>query len=117
MIIIVTGTPGTGKTTHAKALAKRERYTYVDVNEVIKKNNKKINGIIIDSHLSHYLAPELVDRCMVMRCSDLKKLRKRLKKRGYSLQKIKENLEAELMETCLQEAMEKGHRVEIIDGT
>ena len=36
-IIIVTGTPGTGKTTIAKKLAKKLNFHYLDVNNVIKK--------------------------------------------------------------------------------
>src|SRR3989338_7356909 len=95
-IIAITGTPGTGKTALAKALAKKLNYKYVDVNKIINKHNisegydkkrktkiidvkklnkclikeinyfkainkknpnkiKKHNGLIIDSHLSHYL--------------------------------------------------------------
>ena len=38
MIIIVTGTPGTGKSSFSKLLAKELNYTYLDVNEFIKKN-------------------------------------------------------------------------------
>ena len=36
-VVIVTGTPGTGKTTLAKKLAKELNYKYVDVNKIIKK--------------------------------------------------------------------------------
>ena len=77
----------------------------------IKKNNKKIvKGLIIDSHLSHYLPKRYVDLCIVTKC-DLKKLEKRLKKRGYSKEKIRENLDAEIFDVCLNEAKELGHNV------
>src|SRR3989344_3248469 len=37
--VIVTGTPGTGKTTFAKKLAKLRSWRYIDVNKVIQENN------------------------------------------------------------------------------
>lgn len=143
-VIIVTGTPCTGKTRYAKALAKQKFYQYVDVNEIIKKYNlsegydkendceivdteklaqeliklikaKKSGGFVIDSHLSHYLLKEYADECIVMKCSDLDKLKKRLKLRGYSDKKIKDNLEAEIMDSCLNEAKEFGHKVKIVE--
>ena len=140
--IIVTGTPATGKTTVAKNLAKKLGYAYIDVNELIKKNKLsegydrkrrckiidtsklgKILGKIIknskkkvvtDSHLSHHLPVELVDICVVTKCN-LKLLSMRLKKRKYPLNKIKENLQCEIFDVCLNEAHEKGHKTIIFE--
>jgi len=144
-VIIVTGTPGTGKTKVAKRIAREKGYRYLDVKKLITENNlrekydkkrqtydvdakklnialvKKINeekarktkGIVIDSHLSHYLSPRHVDSCIVTK-TDLKKLRKRLEKRGYSKSKIRENLDAEIFDVCLNEAKEMGHKIKII---
>ena len=36
-VIIITGTPGTGKTTLAKIIAKDFNYEYIDVNKIINK--------------------------------------------------------------------------------
>jgi len=36
-VIVVTGTPCTGKTTIAKVLAKKLKWKYLDVNKIIKK--------------------------------------------------------------------------------
>ena len=78
-----------------------------------KKSIKKIKkGIIIDSHLSHYLPKKYVDLCIVTKC-DLKKLEKRLEKRRYNKNKIRENLDAEIFDICLNEAKELGHKVKI----
>jgi adenylate kinase len=138
----VTGTPGTGKTTVAKKIAKLMKADYVDVNTVIKSNKlsegydrkrrckiidvKKLNKClgkiieksnrftVIDSHLSHYLPKELVLKCIVTKCN-LKLLSMRLKRRGYPTAKVKENLECEIFDICLNEAQEAGHDTIIVD--
>ena len=140
--IIVTGSVGSGKTTFAKKLSDYLEFKYVDVNEVIKLNNlgegydkqkeclivdsvklgkvldglidKNNSGLVIDSHMSHYVNPKNVDLCVVTKC-DLKVLKKRLESRGYSKQKIKDNIEAEIFNTCFVEAKEKGHKILIVD--
>ena len=153
MIIIVTGSVCSGKTTHAKRLVKEKRkkglnYKYIDVNKIVMDNKKQVGAeynrklktydvdtdklnkllikkieearkqkqtLVIDSHLSHYLPIKYVDKCVVVRCSDLKKLKRRLKNRGYSEKKVMDNLEAEIMESCLQDAISMGHKVKIVD--
>jgi adenylate kinase len=142
--IIISGSVGSGKTTLAKKLAKKYDLEYVDVSKTIKEKNlyeiyekkhdsfivdtKKLNkfligiikkskkNLIIDSHLSHYLPPRYVDLCIITRC-DLKTLEKRLKKRGYKKNKIRENLDCEIFEVCLNEAQKRKHKIELIDTT
>ena len=157
-VIVVTGVPGTGKTTLSKLLAKKLDFHYLDVNKLISKyklsegydkkrrtkiidvnklnkklineikliqksnkNNKsgkfkEIKGIIIDSHLSHYLPRKYADFCIVTKCG-IKELNKRLKKKKFHQSKIKENIEAEIFDVCLNEAKERKHKIIVIDTT
>ena len=78
--------------------------------EFIKKNK----GIIIDSHLSHYLPKKYVNLCIVTKC-DLKELSKRLNKRKYSKNKIKENIECEIFDICYNEAKDFRHKTIVIN--
>ena len=146
--IIVSGTPGTGKTTLSKKLAKKLNFYHLDVNKLISKNklyesydkkrntrivdvnklnkilikeinkikksNKKIKGIIIDSHLSHFFPRKYADFCIVTKC-DIKELNKRLKRKKFNKEKIRENLQSEIFDICYNEAIDKKHKVIVVD--
>ncbi len=84
--------------------------------DFFKKSNKKYNGIIIDSHLSHYLPKKYVDFCIVTKC-DIKELNKRLKKKKFGKYKIQENIQAEIFDICLNESKESKHKILAIDTT
>ena len=140
--IIVTGTPATGKTIVAKAIAAKIKAKYIDVTAIIKRFNlsegydnerkcdivdtAKLNKVlkqrideadrilVIDSHMSHYLPKSHVKLCIVTKCQ-LKELKKRLETRGYSKQKVRENLDSEIFDICFNEAKEKGHNIQLID--
>ena len=146
--ILITGTPGTGKTTLAKKLSLLLDYTYFDVNSYAKKahiyssydkkrqsyvvDEAKLasslikvrqkalktgsRGLIFDSHMSHFLPSKYADLCIVARCS-LKALEKRLQGKGYSKAKVRENIDAEIFDTCLIEAREMGHKIVVFDTT
>jgi adenylate kinase len=76
-------------------------------------DNKGDEGTtILEGHFSHLLA----DRAIVLRLSP-KALHQRLDARGYSLKKIKENVEAEALDVILVEAVENCSRVDEIDTT
>ena len=146
-VIIVTGTPGTGKTALSKKLSKKLAFRYLDVGSIIKKYNfsegydekrkthivdtKKLNrelvreimnckktekGVIIDSHLSHYLPKKYVDLCIVTKCN-LRVLEKRLRKKKYFKAKIRENMDVEIFDICLNEAKDNKHKIFIVDTT
>ncbi len=122
MLIALTGTPGTGKTSIAKILEKDytvvylkayedarlywddERESYVVDIELLKKEVQKLKGeekIIIEGHYSHEMP---VDMVIVLRCHP-QELERRLEKRGYRKEKIKENVEAEAMSLITSEAI------------
>jgi adenylate kinase len=117
----LTGTPGTGKTTISKALARKtlhlselysessEKKTTSDewlidvekLNQVFHK--KKGDNYIVEGHLSHTLND--VEKVIVLRC-DPNVLKSRMEKRNYSESKIRENLEAEAIGIIYSEAIE-----------
>ena len=131
--IIITGTPGVGKTTHCEELASKTGLHHLDINEVVKKHsigessndpddpNTKIvdedrlldciendleeGGQIIDWHACDLFPPSMIDLVCVVRC-DNKLLYDRLKSRNYSEKKLQENMDCEIMEVLLQEARE-----------
>ena len=106
------------KKVNESAPMSRARSTRTLTNLNIKKItlNKKYNGIIIDSHLSHYLPKRYIDMCIVTKCG-IKELNKRLKRKKFHKDKIRENLQAEIFDVCYNEALEKKHKVIMIDTT
>ena len=86
------------------------------MNKVLINLIKKSKNLVLDSHLSHYLPRKYVDYCVICKCN-LKVLKKRLELRGYSDRKIRENLDSEIFDVCLIEAVENKHRVIVIDTT
>lgn len=129
--IIITGTPGVGKTTHCQELASKTGLHHLDINDVVKKhhigetstdpddphtkivdedrlldcieNDLEEGGQIIDWHACDLFPPSLIDLVCVLRC-DNKILYDRLAARKYSEKKLQENLDVEIMEVLLQEA-------------
>ena len=95
---------------------KKIKYNKIKSIKNMKNNKKMKNGIIIDSHLSHYLPKKYVDLCIVTKCS-LKELEKRLKYKKYSVDKIRENLDAEIFCICLNESKESRHKIMVVDTT
>lgn len=135
-IIAITGTPGTGKFKLAKYLAEKLKFERIDIHDLydqistgfdkekdcydidIKAFIEAIDlidkDIVIDSHIAHLLP--CVDVCIVLKCSDLKKLEEKLISRGYNLNKVKENIECEIFDVCLIDAKEMGHKIIVVEN-
>jgi adenylate kinase len=65
--------------------------------------------VVVEGHLSHRLGAEVV---IVLRCNPLV-LKERLGKKGWSEEKILENVEAEIVDAILVEALERDDVYEI----
>lgn len=123
MRIALTGTPGTGKTTISTALRECYGVKTIDINEIVRAHqyvdkydsrrdcvvvnlsalraHRFRQNCILEGHLSHHLE---VDRVIVLR-TDPKALEERLLRRGFSSEKVKENVEAEILDVVLIEAV------------
>lgn len=122
MRIAITGTPGVGKTSAAREVSEALRLTYIDIStlakergavvgkeedslvvdvEVMKKSLESVDDIVIDSHFAEMFD---VDFVFVLRCEPVI-LYERLKARGYSQEKIRENVMAEILDYSLQNAL------------
>jgi len=129
MIIALTGTPGTGKTSVSNILQEND-FEVVDLNKIAISNNfligedeerdskivdvdtsneyineihKEKDIVFIDGHLSHLL--KSVDKVIILRCHP-DELRKRLSQKRWKKSKVKENIEAEILDIILCEAVE-----------
>lgn len=126
MRILITGTPGTGKTEVARILASILGIEYVSIAELVEKKKiyeieggekavglKKLQRVISDEFIGKWgyeyvieghLGCEIVvpvDSIYVLRTHpDI--LEKRMKSRKYPKKKIEENLEAEALDYCYQ---------------
>ncbi|MGB9939697.1 adenylate kinase family protein [Methanosarcina sp.] len=141
MLIGLTGTPGTGKTSVSKFLERKRHWKVIHLNDLIKEEHlyteideerdaviadmelvrqrlaeivsgKENEIIILESHLAHYIA----DTVIILRAYP-PELKIRLKARGYSEEKIRENLEAEALDVILVEAFEWCEKVFEINTT
>ncbi|MCJ1472858.1 factor activating pos9 [Lambiella insularis] len=129
--IIITGTPGVGKTSHAELLAQGTGLEHLSINQVVKErechegwdegmstwivdedklldeieDQLKKGGYIIDWHACDLFPRSWIDLVVVLRTNSTC-LYDRLKARGYAEAKLQENLDSEIMEVVAEEARE-----------
>ena len=132
-VIVVTGTPGTGKTTLAIELAKDIGANYLNVTEYVskhvlqsrtdperrtkvvdvaktraslKREFKTVRGSsVVDTHIPDAIIPkEIVRRVFVLRCHPMI-LEGRLRRKKWRANKIRENVLAEIVDSCLSAAV------------
>jgi len=135
-VILITGTPCTGKTTVARKLAARLDALNINLTAFAKKNNLTIGEdktrktaiideekmrkktveimesaekttIIFDGHYAAAVVPKsYITRIIVIRRNPVE-LRKLMEKRGFSNAKLWENLASEILDVCLVEALQE----------
>jgi len=131
MVIAVSGTPGTGKSIFARALAKKLGAQVVDLNALISR--KKIytldpdgtkvadlpkmrrefarvvrasrGPVVAEGLLAHLLPKRYLTHIVVLRTRP-RILERRLRTRKYSKTKTRENVEAEALDVILWEAVQ-----------
>lgn len=134
--IIITGVPGTGKTTLATTIGDHFMTRVIHITEYIKEKNlileTRKDGTIVPKMdelrsalneemgiIEGHLACEFKLRnsfVIILRC-DPEVLKKRLKERGYKKEKINENYECEALDYCTQKACQNFKMVFEIDTT
>ncbi|TMI14520.1 AAA family ATPase [Candidatus Bathyarchaeota archaeon] len=130
-IILITGTPGIGKTTLAKNLSQRSGYKIVEPNRLVRKErlytrfdkarksyvvdegklrrrlealSRSSERIVLPTHLvGRFLPKASVKTALVLRLDPVV-LYKRLRARRWTKRKAWENTEAEILDVCLQES-------------
>ena len=132
-MILITGTPGVGKTTIAQKLKSKlgsdylgiselvkeqklftnedkERNTLIADTERVKKYLKKIltgktRATVIDGHYAVEVTPtKQVNMVFVLR-RDPRQLKVVLEKRGYDTKKVWENITSEILDVCLWDSL------------
>jgi adenylate kinase len=132
-IVLVTGTPGVGKTTVSRRLASRLDAQYVGVTDLVKKEQlisgvdevrrtlvadtekmlKRVQeifdfdggNIVVDGHYAVDVVPKKEVNVVFVLRRDPAELKKALEKRGFEGKKLWENLAAEILDVCLLDAL------------
>jgi len=131
-ILVISGTPGTGKTTVSNNIANYLKVKVISLNELAisenliidydtKRETSIINRrklipflikliekyrkenfefLIIESHFSDIVPERYIDWVIILRCNP-DELFIRLKKRGYKIEKIRENVQSEILGNCV----------------
>ncbi|MCD7781595.1 MAG: adenylate kinase family protein [Methanosphaera sp.] len=142
MMIIITGTPGCGKTTVSDKLSKKTNSMLISINSLLDdydldmgiddergyrivdteamipiidniRNSNPEDDIVFEGHLAHDYPN--ADCVIILRCNpDVLSLR--LDSRGWSDKKVQENISAEILGICTSEAYETyGDNISEID--
>lgn len=76
--IIITGTPGVGKTTHCQQLAEATELSHLDINNVVKEKDcvdsydEELHSTVVDEDKVHYIdhatSTAAINLCAAPRC-------------------------------------------------
>jgi len=127
--ILISGTPGTGKSSLASLLAQKSDFTHIPVGDFAKENDcldewdpdyqshginedklldlleerQAPGGLIVEHHVTDMFPERWFDVVFVLR-TDNTLLYDRLAARGYHAKKLHENVQCEIFQTILEEA-------------
>ena len=132
-VVLVTGTPGVGKTSVSRMLAARLNATYLsladlvekeklvsgvdkargtliaDMDKVSKRVRELIAGsnqdIIVEGHYAVNVVPAKDIHLVFVLRREPEELKKLMEERGYKESKLWENLAAEILDVCLTDAV------------
>jgi len=131
-VIVISGTPGTGKTTVASILVKKIKGIHIDLSDLVLKEKlyKEVDEkretviadldrllpklreiirsanspIIVEGHYAEIVPSKFVNVAIILRTHP-KELEKRLKKKNFKESKIRENIQAEILGVCSYNAL------------
>ena len=140
--MVITGTPGVGKSTISKIIAQRLQGIHIDCGRVAlnggmtieydeKKETHTIDerllsrrlkeiitkhnsDIILEGHFIPRISGFKPERVFVLRCHP-RKIIDRLEEKNYSKRKIAENVAAEILDFCLKDAIKVFGRTKIFE--
>jgi adenylate kinase len=145
-LVIISGTPGTGKTTVSNKISelvdvnvitlnelaiseglihdfdKKRETNIVDIDKLVSHVLKLIEELkkkgtqllIIESHFSDIIPNNMINYAIVLRCEpDV--LCDRLEKRGYSEEKVAENIQAEILGNCANFLIKKDLEIPLLE--
>eukprot|EP01137_Pigoraptor_chileana_P014534 Opistho-2@69272 len=127
--VLITGTPGTGKTTTCEMLASATGLTHINIGQIVKdkelhtgwdeeyecfvldedkvcdelEEQMSAGGCVVDHHTVDFFPERWFDLVVVLR-TDNTLLYDRLTSRGYAEKKLTDNVECEIMQVILDEA-------------
>lgn len=136
--ILISGTPGVGKSSLASVLAQKTGLVWLNVGQFAKDNNclgdwdpeyechemdedkvldlleqkQKAGGLIVEHHVTDLFPERWFDIIFVLRTNNTN-LYDRLNARGYNKKKLEENLQCEIFQTILDEA-KASYREELV---
>ncbi|MFX1294315.1 MAG: adenylate kinase family protein [Promethearchaeota archaeon] len=142
LVIIISGTPGTGKTSVARELKEWYSALHINLTDLAIENNLIIkndvdretkivdlgklipflenlikshsSNIIIEGHYADIVPDSLISIIIILRTNP-HVLERRLKEKQFSFSKIQENLQSEILGSCTSAALETHKRKKIYE--